>query len=96
MISAQIIMMREAISTMPLLVDYLRWFCWQRNKLLGILLFLFLQVAIDRVQVIIEFNCVAVAQLTRLFNDFVVPHKSITRQFLPRLPEGRVKNREVF
>ena len=41
-------------------------------------MFLFLQVAIDRVQIVIEFSCVAVAHLTRLFNNFVVPHNPIT------------------
>ena len=62
--------------------DYLRLSRWQRDKLLGILLFLFLQVAIDRVQIVIKFSCVAIAHFTRLFNNFVVPHKSVTRQFL--------------
>ena len=54
--------------------DYLGLSRWQRDKLLGILLFLFLQVAINRVQIVLESNCVAVAHLTRLFNNFVVPH----------------------
>jgi hypothetical protein len=60
------------------------------NRLLGILLFLFLQVAIDRFQVAIDFYCVAVAHLTRLFNNFVVPHKSVTRQFLRRTDYRRL------
>src|SRR6185369_8022886 len=66
------VMMREA--SISMMLDYLTRFQWQRDKLLGILLFLFLQVAIDRVQIVIEFNCVAVAHLARLCNNFVVPH----------------------